>query len=194
MTATPWTLTSTSIDFAAQGLASQNIIQLTGPRPYFSGIGGRFFAADTVSPNTVTLRVPMKAPGVGQPPTANPVPPGGIVTGVQFVCNTFQSLIEDASFDLKSRFGIDENIQYRSSMFTYVGAEDPYRDVRAACVLQVLLKAYRAEVRDDKGDWALKITRTEREYSEVLDRVQIRWGIFGTSAPPSTIFNCKLSR
>ena len=32
------------------------------------------------------------------------------------------------------------------------------------------------------------------ELDQVLDRVQVRWGPYGNSEEPSTLFSCKLSR
>ena len=66
------------------------------------------------------------------------------------------------------------------------------RDLRLAAVLTVLHDRYIAETRSDKGDFAHKINLVKSQLSEVLDRVQVRWGPFGNSAEPSTLFSCKL--
>jgi hypothetical protein len=63
-----------------------------------------------------------------------------------------------------------------------------------AVILSVLYDRYTAEARTDSGDWRNKIglIRTQRE--AILDRVQVRWGPFGNSAEPATIFSCKITR
>lgn len=187
-----WALTSATIDFQSQGVSPRNVVWLTGTstpvKTAFPG-GGRAFAVDTVVGNTITLRLPMNNPGVGQPPA----PIAGL-TGVIFTINTFAALIEDVSFDIKSRFGLDEAMTYRSSSWIYQGAEDLYRDLRAVVVLQVLKKAYAAELRSNKGDWFEKLKRIECEYDGILDRVQIRFGPVGNSSESTTVFSCKISR
>ena len=63
-----------------------------------------------------------------------------------------------------------------------------------ATVLTVLLERYSQEARGDKGDFPRKIGYTKAALSQVLDRVQVRWGPQGNSAEPTTLFSCKLSR
>lgn len=183
----PWTLTSASVDFNAQGVQPQNIVVLKGPNG--AGMGTpRMFAVDGVSPNTLMLRMINQAPGIGQPPTLSGA------TSITFTINTFASLIEDASWDLKNRYALDEMIPFHSSPWLYVGLEAPFRDLRAACVLKVLIEAYSIEARTKDGDWPKKLTIFQREYQEVLERLQLRFGPFGTSQPPITSFSCGLSR
>ena len=38
------------------------------------------------------------------------------------------------------------------------------------------------------------MVRFRQKLDDALARVQIRWGPFGNSAEPSTLFSCKLSR
>jgi len=68
------------------------------------------------------------------------------------------------------------------------------RDLRMATVLSVLLARYTQEARTDRGDFPRKIAQIKNELQVVLDRVQVRWGPFGNSEEPSTLFSCKLSR
>lgn len=187
LSATPWTLTSVTVDFQAFGVAAQNVVYLTQPKSVFSG-GGRMFAVDTVSPNTLTLRLLNKPPGVGQPPAINGA------TSVMFTINTFASLIEDASWDLKNRFDINEAVAFRASAWIYSGVEDQFRDLRAATVLQVLIKALSIENRAKDGDFWRKLDIFKKEYGEVLDRLQIRFGPQGNSGQPATLFSCQLAR
>ncbi len=106
-----------------------------------------------------------------------------------FTINTLDPQTEEASFDIKRRFGIDELIVNRTSSWIY-----DMRDLRIATVLTVLNDRYTAEARGDKGDFANKIRLIRAQLDEVLARVQVRWGPFGNSAEPSTLFGCKLSR
>jgi hypothetical protein len=183
-----WTMTSNSIDFQGQGVTPQCVAWLTAPKASFPG-GGRFLAVDSVGPNQIVLRVIGKALNVGQPPA----PLAGL-SAITFTINTFASLIEDASWDLKNRFALDENVPFRASNWLYQGAEDMFRDLRAACVLQVLVKAFQAENRSKEGDWAMKLSQLKSEYNDVLDRMQLRFGPFGNSEPPVTRFSCRFSR
>ena len=58
----------------------------------------------------------------------------------------------------------------------------------------VLYDRYTAELRSDRGDWVRKMGHIRNQRDEVLDRVQVRWGPYGNSAEPSTVFSCKISR
>jgi hypothetical protein len=95
----------------------------------------------------------------------------------------------EASFDIKRRFGIDENIVDRTSCWIY-----DLRDLRMATVLSVLQARYTRETRSDKGDFTRKLEQIKVELDQVLDRVQVRSGPYGNSEEPSTLFSCKLSR
>ena len=162
---------------------------LTTPKANFPG-GGILFAVDSVVTNSMTLRVPGKPLGVGQPPA----PISGL-TSVTFSIQSFGNLIEDASYDLKNRFGIMETEFYRSSAYIYSGVEDPYRDLRAACVLQTLIKAFQAENRTKKGDWADKLMELRAEYTGVLERVDIQWGqTVGGLQEQSNLFSTRVCR
>jgi hypothetical protein len=179
----PWTLTSASVDFGSNGVAPNQVVLFTAPKTAFPG-GGMLLAVDTVAGNSVTLRRLHKDVGIGQPPC-----PAAGLSAVSFLINTLDPQTEEASFDIKRRYGIDENIVDRTSSWMY-----DLRDLRMATVLQVLHDRYTAEARTDRGDFARKIALIKAQLSEVLDRVQVRWGPFGNSAEATTLFSCKLSR
>jgi hypothetical protein len=182
----PWVLSSATVDFAANGVSPNQVVWLTAPKAQFPG-GGQFLAIDSVTGNSITLRRPHKDLFVGQPPA----PIAGLTT-VTFTISTLDPQSEDASFDLKRRFAIDDTVGgdlSRSSSWVY-----DLRDLRMATVLSVLHDRYTMETRTDKGDFAIKIKRIRQQLDDVLGRVQIRWGPFGNSAEPSTLFSCKLSR
>jgi hypothetical protein len=178
-----WTLRSATVNFQSNGVAPNQVIQLTTPKSQYPG-GGALLAVDTVTANAITLRRLHKDAGVGNPPA----PLAGL-TGVTFAVNTLDPQIEEVSFDLKRRFAINELDAGRSSTWIY-----DLRDLRMATVLGVLSDRYIAEARGDRGDFARKISLVRSQLADVLERVQVRWGPFGTSAEATTLFSCKLSR
>ena len=179
----PWVLTSSTINFATNGVSPNQVVALTAPKSQYPG-GGDLLAIDSVSGNSITLRRPHKDLNVGMPPA-----PAAGLTGVTFTVTTFDPQIEEASFDIKRRFGIDENITFRDSTWIY-----DLRDLRMIVVLTVLYDRYTAELRSDRGDWVRKMGHIRNMRDEILDRVQVRWGPYGNSAEPSTVFSCKISR
>jgi hypothetical protein len=179
----PWILNSAAVNFQSNGVAPNQVVQLTGPKTQYPG-GGVLLAIDSVAGSSLTLRRLHKDLNVGQPPA-----PATGISGVTFTINTLDPQTEEASFDIKRRFGIDENIGYRTSSWVY-----DLRDLRMATVLSVLLARYTQETRSDKGDWARKVNQIKTELQVVLDRVQVRWGPFGNSQEPTTLFSCKISR
>ena len=179
----PWVLTSTLVNFETNGVRPNQVVALTAPKSQYPG-GGDLLAIDSVSGNSITLRRPHKDLNVGMPPG-----PAAGLTGVSFTITTFDPQIEEASFDIKRRFGIDENITFRDSSWIY-----DLRDLRMLTVLTVLYDRYTAELRSDRGDWVRKMGHIRNLRDEITDRVQVRWGPYGNSAEPSTVFSCKISR
>jgi hypothetical protein len=179
----PWVLNSTLTNFETNGVAPNQVVCLSQPKSQYPG-GGQLLAIDSVSGTTITLRRLYKELNVGQPPA-----PAAGLTNVTFVINTLDPQSSEASFDIKRRFGIDERIVARNSTWIY-----DLRDLRLVTVLEVLLDRYSQERRTDKGDFALKVASLKAQYGAVLDRVQVRWGPFGNSEEPTTLFSCKLSR
>lgn len=182
----PWVLTSASVNFASNGVSPNQVVWLTAPKSQFPG-GGHFLAIEAVSGNSVTLRRPYKGPGVGQPPS-----PAAGLTGVSFSISTLDPQIAEASYDLKQRYAIDDlaggNAE-RSSSWIY-----DLQVLRVATVYSVLLERYTQETRTERGDFERKVERFRRKLDDALARVQVRWGPFGNSAEPSTLFSCKVSR
>jgi hypothetical protein len=174
-----WVLNSTAIDFAT----NNQVVWLSQPKSQFPG-GGTLLAIDSVAGTSITLRRLHKDLNVGQPPA-----PAGGLSGVTFTINTLDPQVEEASFDIKRRFGIDENLVQRTSAWIY-----DLRDLRMATVLSVLLARYTQESRSEKGDFPRKLSQIKVELDLVLDRVQVRWGPLGNSQEPSTLFSCKISR
>ncbi len=179
----PWVLTSTAVDFEAQGVSPNQVVWLEEPKTYFKG-GGQFLAVDSVDGNTCTLRRPHQDLNVGQPPA----PVAGL-TGVKFTVPTLDPQIEEASYEIRRRFAIDENNFSRSSSYIY-----DLRELRSATVLMVLLDRYTFENRTNSGDFSIKMNRVRMDMEMVLGRIQIRWGQTGASQEPSTLFGTRLSR
>lgn len=181
----PWVLTSATVNFGSNGVTPNQVVALTGPKSQYPG-GGDLLAIDSVSQDgfSLTLRRAHKDLNVGNPPG-----PSAGLTGVSFSITTFDQQIEEASFEIKRNYGVDENMTYRASSWIY-----DLRDLRMATVLTVLYQRYTAELRSDRGDWIKKMGNIRAELDRVLDRVQIRWGSVGNSSEPTTIFSCKISR
>ena len=181
----PWVFYSTATNFGANAVSPNQVLWLSAPKSTYPG-GGQLLAIDSVSTDgtNLTLRRLHKDLNIGQPPG----PIAGL-TGITFTINTLDPQTEEASFDIKRRFGIDENITFRYSSWIY-----DLRDLRIATVLTVLLDRYTSEDRTGNGDFYRKTAATRKQLSEVLDRVQVRWGPYGNSAEPSTVFSCKITR
>jgi hypothetical protein len=182
----PWVLTSASVDFATNGVNPNQVVWLTAPKSQYPG-GGHFLAVDSVSGNAVTLRRPYKDLSVGQPPA-----PSAGLTGVSFTINTLDPQIAEASYDIKQRFAIDDNPvigTQRASSWIY-----DLQVLRVATIYSVLLERYTQETRTEGGDFEKKVVRFRQKLDDAMARVQVRWGPFGNSAEPSTLFGCKLSR
>jgi hypothetical protein len=178
--ASPWILTSASVDFEAGGVRPGHVVLLRRPSTVFRG-SGEPFAVDAVSGGTLTLRRPGRASGAGQPvPSAE---------GVDFLVASLDPQIEEASFELNRRFSIDPAVPCRAPEAVY-----DLRDLRTACVLSVLAQRYASETRGRDGDFALKLSLVKQELSEVLARLQVRWGPGGDAQPPSTHFSTRIVR
>ena len=80
-------------------------------------------AIDSVLGTSLTLRRLHKDLNVGQPPA-----PAAGLTNVTFTINTLDPQTEEASFDIKRRFGIDENIVDRTSSLDLRPARPPHGD------------------------------------------------------------------
>jgi hypothetical protein len=178
--AAPWILTSASVDFSSAGVTEGHVVLLRRPSTAFKG-AGEFLVVSSATGHSLTLRRPGQAVGRGQAPSA--------VGGIDFLIATLGPQIEEASFDLNRRLDIDPDQPGRSPADVY----DP-RDLRRACVLSVLTQRYAAEARTPDGDFALKLSNVQQELSDVLARLQLRWGAAGQQQPSTTRFSTRLAR
>jgi hypothetical protein len=179
----PWVLTSASVDFAAAGVTAQHVVLFRKPSTSFKG-SGELLAVDSATASAVVLRRLGSALNVGQPPA-----PAGGLAGVEFLIATLDPQIEEASFDLNRKLMIDPNVAGRTPADVY-----DLRDLRQACVLTVLAQRYAAEVRGSEGDFALKLAQVRQELTEVLARLQLRWGPTGTDTYATNWFSTRIVR
>jgi hypothetical protein len=179
----PWVLTSASVNFTAAGVSAQHVVLLSKPSTAFKG-SGELLAVQSATDNAITLRRLGGSLNAGQPPAQ-----AAGLTGVEFLIATLDPQIEEASFDLNRRFLIDPNLAGRTPSDIY-----DLRDLRQACVLTVLAQRYAAEVRGSQGDFALKLAQVRQELSEVLPRLQLRWGPSGLDTPSTNWFSTRLVR
>lgn len=183
----PWTLTSTSVDFASNGVSPNQVAWLTTPKSQFPG-GGHFLAIDSVSTNSITLRRPYKDRGVGQPPS-----PAAGLTQVTFQINTLDPQIAEASYDLKQRFTIEDIPLFVGNQHSSQFILDR-QVLRVATVYTVLLERYTQESRTERGDFEKKVQRFRQKLDDAVARVQVRWQPIGSALEPTSVFSTKCSR
>lgn len=172
-----WTLTSTAVNFATNGVSANMVIRLDRPVTSFAG-AGEWFAIESVSGNVATLRRPGKAASSGQSPPA--------VSSVRFTVLTFGPQLEEASFDLYQRFSLDDADPLRAPTLAY-----DLRVLRRACVLTVLKNRYLAESRDKQGDFEAKYLEMGRELADAIEVIRIRWGPTADAQPATSIFGAR---
>lgn len=180
----PWTLTSATVDFGAQGVKPDQLVLLTQPRSAFKG-SGELLAIDSIAGGSATLRRIGQASGVGQPP-------GGAagLTGVEFTVSTLGPQIEEASYSLNQRFNLDAALPGRDPL----NMRD-LRNLRQATVLTVLRDRYKAECRTDKGDFPIKLRATESDLADLMGQLVIRWTPTASGTGEETsFFSCRIVR
>lgn len=181
--ATPWTLTAPSNDFGDQGVQSGMVISLTAAngKPLAPT---QFYAIDTVSGTSVTLRRCGFATGLGQAPS-----PTTDLTGVTFEALTLLPQIESVAYALEEQYSIDPTLANRRPDDIY-----DQRVFRRLTACRVLFLRYLDANRSKQGDFADKIKLWDDEYHRELDAAIVRWGPTGTRQPPTTRFGTRLSR
>jgi len=183
----PWTLTSASSDFVAQGLQVGHVVQITGPKPDFTGAGS-LFAVGAVTTNSLTLRRLGKGDGMGLPPAT-----ADGLNGVTFTVKTFDPQIEDATFEINQKFSIDPTWATLAP-----DAIDNLRVLRQATILTVLARAYATSSHAKNGDFDVKAITSKQALSEALSIVEIRWtkslGVGASLPPPTSRFSTRIGR
>jgi hypothetical protein len=182
----PWTLTSASVDFQAQGVVANMVIQLSqpsGPKTVFRG-SGDLLAVETVAGHAITLRRVGQALGWGQPPG-----PAAGLTGVAFLIKTLKGQLDDVSYKLDQQFAVDPALPNRTPGDAY-----DLRVLRLCTVYQTLVRQYTNGERSGEGDFAKKIEHYEQAYRDEVDTASLRWGPTGQSQQSGTRFGTRLSR
>lgn len=182
---TTWRLSAKSTDFEAAGVAHGNVVLLTAPATRFPGAGEQF-AVESVDDHSLILRRIGQQAGIGQAPGI-----GANMTGVAFTIQTYSPQIEEVSYYLNRKYQIDPAIPARAPAKLY-----ELRDLRDACVLEVLCRRLMTEVNPSAGPASLqKYNAYCLERDEIYARLHLRWmpSVYG-DAPTSNPFSTRLVR
>lgn len=182
---TTWRLSSKSTDFEAAGVTRGNVALLTAPVTRFPGAGEQF-AVDSVDSHSLMLRRVGQPSNVGQAPGI-----GANMTGVVFTIQTYGPQIEEVSYYLNRKYQIDPKIPARTPSKLY-----EIRDLRDACVLEVLCRRLMTEVNPSAGPAALqKYNAYCMERDEIYARLHLRWmpSVYG-DAPTTNPFSMRIVR
>lgn len=186
----PWTLSSASVDFEAQGARRSMLVVLEGGTATGGGAAsvfkgsGQHFAVEAAVGKTLTLRRIGFPAGVGQPPG-----PAGGAAGVRFAVCTLGPQIGQASDEINRRFGVDAAIAGRGPL----DLADA-RDLELATVLTVLARQYTVNTRTGDGDFAYKLRTIRADLDAVLARLQLRWRPPGDGSAPASMFGMRIAR
>jgi len=178
-----WTLRSTTVDFAAQGVRVGHIVQLLAPANQFRP-PGELLAVAASGPGWIRMRRKGQLEGEGQPPA-----PAGGLTGVEFLIATLTPQIAAASYELNRIYGIEELVGERQSTDLF--------DTRELCdvvVLLVLMRTYRDISRgtvSSPDTFAEKASILGQELDDLLGHAVIHWQGRATS---SARFQTRLTR
>jgi hypothetical protein len=179
----PWTLLSATVDFAAQGLAKGHVMILSKPTTVFHG-QAQLFAVESSAPFAVTLRRLGQPPSLGQPPA-----PAEGLTAVEFRSLTMGPQIEEATYNLMQRFGLDINRPGRQPASVY-----DLRVLRRAAVLSVLYDRYASEARTPDGEFFQKYLAIKYDLNDTLSQCELRFGAAGDNRPGAAIWTARASR
>lgn len=170
----PWTLTSQSVDFQANGLSPGLVVRLTQPISRYKP-PGEALVVDSVAPHAVVLRRKGQPARVGQPAGAADSAP------VEFTVATLGPQIARASYDLNRRYGIDDLIAGRRACDLFDAQE-----VREATVLSVLCRQYLEMSRgpqESAETFASKSRAYKQELDDLLARSVLHWAGPAGAAP-----------
>lgn len=177
----PWTLTSATVDFEAQGVAAGMLVVLKGGTNGGEGGGQTIkgsnvhYAVGSVATTSLTLRRIGFGDGVGQPPG-----PSDGATAIDFRVCSLAPQIAQASDQINRTHGIDA----ASLCHTTEHLRD-LKDLELITVLTVLVRLYVVNNRTADGDFAMKYKNLKDELAAVTSRVQIRWKPTTCCLPPA---------
>jgi hypothetical protein len=177
-----WSLVSNTVDFEAQGVAANMIIQLLDGSAGIKG-SGILMAVESVAGHSVTMRRIGQAVGWGQPPVRQGA------SAVEFVVATLGNLMESVAFALHQRYGLDPKFVTRAPSNVY-----DLRVFRNVTVYETLRRRYVSLNRTKAGDFADKIKHYADEVNKELATITVRWGPDGMSQTPTTGDQVRLAR
>jgi hypothetical protein len=182
-----WVISSDSVDFLTQGCEAGNVVILTRPTTAFTTSGGDVFAVDSATAlvnntSTVTIRRLGQDANAGQPPVVNNT------NSVSFTVRTFGPQIAISSDDIRRAYRLGYSGRQIGDL------EEDGEELRQACVLHVLRRAYLMAQKRDDGDYKLKLDLINETLADLTARLQLRWGAEGTAQPPTTRFSTRLYR
>jgi hypothetical protein len=161
-----WTLTSAAVDFAAAGVAPGDVCLITyDANKKIYGPEGDILAVESAVGGSLTLRRRGRPAGVGQPPG-----PAVGLAGVSFWVPDLQGQIEEASWDVDDRYGVDEAVPDSAPDMLY-----RLRELRQVTVLSALALLYAGRSRGVDDAFDKKTTSVKAELDDLLARVQVRW-------------------
>lgn len=169
-----WDLSSLTADPLSYGVAAGAVVCLSAPLASFKR--PELYAVSGVAANRFGLRRLGLAAGVGQPPPQVPA--------VTFEARTLAPQIEQASYDARKFFGVDDLVPEKTTANLY----DP-RELRQYVVLTVLQRRYAGAEKDKASDYALKLEQVSRELAELQGSLTVRWGSAGDSRPETSVFS-----
>jgi hypothetical protein len=160
-----------SIDYAARGVKAGHVVKLWGAKATPAGTSfglessPSLVAVASVATTNLTTRRKGLETGQGEPL--------GTFSAIEVEVVTLVPQIEDATFDLQQRFGIDEVVPGATSADLY-----KIRELRQACVLMVLHKLYLAQARQSAkpDDFTAKAKAYAWEVNDVLGRLALHFG------------------
>jgi hypothetical protein len=176
------TLTSTSSNFTASAVADGHVVLLYKSAAPAETPTDILVVNSVSSSHVLSLRRPGMVAGEGAPPATS-------LQSTPFAIRTFWPQIENASFEINRRLGIDPAL----SAWTPDDLADQ-RDLRQVTVYAVLAFSYRGQCRQPDDLYAAKAKQFQAERDELLARLVVRWNASRTSQPPTTRFGTRLSR
>jgi hypothetical protein len=183
-TAGGFTLTSVSAGFVVAGVKTGMVCQLTDPKSTLPGNVADFLEVDSLTATTLVLKRVHMATGQGKPPYS------AITANVSYKIATLYPQIEEASYDLNERFGLNREGRGPSEL-------DDLRQLRRACLSIVLRDAYSQAARmlgQPTDDFSAKADRYDRMASDMLAKLSLRWAPENSSYPPTNVFSTRISR
>ena len=158
-----WVMTSSSNNFATQGIMVGHVLQVRGPQATYPTTD--ILAVTSVSGGSITLRRPGMPAGLGTPPG-----PAAGVTGVTFLVGTLYPQVERASYDLKKTFDLDDLVPGRQFADMY-----DTRELQEACIALTLSRQYRDMARHvgKMEDFYEKSKNHQADYLRFVQRTQL---------------------